>query len=185
MAALNRANACQPRGAREPLGGPLPVQPRDVSDVPQKSAIWPVRSFPETANKNRITSLFKKKLKKLSSSLAQPNLCRASLKTDYNKSINSNNQPKTEQKRLRNFLGASLTSLQPPPNKSNGPASHHSCPSTAQGRRISTPASTADKGCAPKGGFAPLARRRSDKTRTTVVPATMWPVPPGATLPTL
>jgi hypothetical protein len=55
---------------------------------PKKSAIWPVHSFPETANKNQnyqITLLsFLKKSKKLSSLLAQPNLHWASLKTDYN-----------------------------------------------------------------------------------------------------
>ncbi len=35
---------------------------RDVSNVPPKSAIWPVHNFPETANKNQITSLFFKKI---------------------------------------------------------------------------------------------------------------------------
>ncbi len=47
----------------------------------------------------------------MSSSLAQPNVRRASLKIDYHKSINSYNQPKTEQKRLLTIWGASLTSL--------------------------------------------------------------------------
>jgi hypothetical protein len=58
---------------------------------PQKSAIWPVRSFPETANKIQMTLLFSQIDKiKMSSLLAQPYLRQASLKTDY-KSINDYN----------------------------------------------------------------------------------------------
>ncbi len=79
---------------------------------PKKSAIWPVHSLPETANKNQITLLLLLLLLlKMSSYIAQPNLLLASLKTGYNKSINSYIQPKTEQKRLLTVLGASLTSL--------------------------------------------------------------------------
>ncbi len=72
---------------------------------PKKSCL----QFPRNCKQKPI--FFFKKIKKLSSSLVQPNLRGASLKTHYNKSINSYNQPKTEQKRLQTILGALLTSL--------------------------------------------------------------------------
>jgi hypothetical protein len=90
----------------------MDIKSGTLTMYPKKSAIWPVHSLPETANKNQITLLLLLLLLlKMSSYIAQPNLLLASLKTGYNKSINSYIQPKTEQKRLLTVLGASLTSL--------------------------------------------------------------------------
>ncbi len=68
---------------------------RDNSHVPQKVSNLACAQFPrnwETGHNKKKTFLFgKKNQNKLSSSLAQPNLRRASLKPDYNKSVNSYN----------------------------------------------------------------------------------------------